>query len=485
MRNLTYLAALAVVLTASGCREQVVKAQEHGRDIEVTVYNMDFAMVREVRPIDLKQGISRVGFPNVSKELDQQSVLFGWKGKDQPAEVLSSRFDLGIGNSERLLERFVGQKVELVRYDNDGQEAERISGVLQTAEPGNVVLLAEGKYLINPPGTIEAPSDSGIVTVPQLSAEFEAAKPVKTDVVVSYVTGGLSWSADYVATLDPKSDQMNLECWASVTNRTGSAFPQAKINFAVGAPNNYLLQANRKSYRVSGDDFSLNDKDAESRVLPSAKVAVTAPMTSGESYVYPSKSTATLSPDQINRVKMMSSLTVPIKRDYNLTLPYVYPGGYYDAEWDGKTRRNSVMAISFFNREKDGLGLPLPSGGIRVYEGESGDSTRYMGSSSVINTPKDAKVIASLAESMDVYGIAKLVKKQRVDRRTSRRLMQVELHNAKQVDVELRVVQQIYGVVKMTGETHKRSKSTPGYYEWTVKIPAGGKTTLGYTVDMR
>ncbi|HVL38054.1 MAG TPA: DUF4139 domain-containing protein, partial [Fimbriimonadaceae bacterium] len=285
MGRMLILSALAVGLGAAGCA-LTAKAKEQPHEarktIQLTVYSQDFAVVKESRPVTLSEGLNRIGITGISKQLDQDSLIFEW---DKPGpQVVSSTYDLGAGNSQHLLQRFVGRQVELVRYGEHGGVAERLQGVLQLAEPGQVVLKVGDQLLINPPGTIIAPTDTGIVAIPQLTAEVQSKSNESADMNVTYLTRGMSWNADYVATLKPDSDEIQLECWATVTNTTGADYPEAEITFVAGSPNRAVV-ANAKR-RALHDGYAYAAEAAVSRAVPALGGA---PVAVGELYAYPRK----------------------------------------------------------------------------------------------------------------------------------------------------------------------------------------------------
>ncbi|MBX3119056.1 MAG: DUF4139 domain-containing protein [Fimbriimonadaceae bacterium] len=478
--NLTPLILLALASTfMPGCSKadaqtstEVVK--NGPRQIELLVYANDFGMVRETRDVDLKQGRVKVGLQDVSKMLDQNSVLFSWPDKTD-AQVVSSTYDIGIGNSARLLERFVGKEIDLVYRGDNGKESERITGILQVAEPGNVVVKAGDKFIVNPNATIEASTGSGIVAIPQLSAEIESKANATAKMGVTYLTGGLSWHADYTATLVPGVEAMGLECWATVTNMTGTDFPNASIKFVAGSPNRVL--ANRSSWgsTTGGGGFATNDLARKERISESFG----APETMGELYAYPYKSTATIKQDQMNRVRMMGADKVTIIRDYNIRLPYIYREGFYG---NPDQRLSATLALNFTNDEKSGLGLPLPGGSMRVYEPDKDGNMRYIGAASISDTQKDARVNATLTNVFDLYALAKQTAVKRIDKKTVSRQLEVKLFNEKDTTVELRLVQDFGGIWKITTESEPSTRLSASMAQWKIKLNPGEKKTLSYTV---
>lgn len=488
-RETPFLLAALAALTTYGCsRAQAQTATTPANtdpqrgQIELTVYAGDFGMVRETRKVDLQPGRVRVGLQGVSKQLDQNSVLFNWPAT-KDAKVVSSTYDLGMNSSGRLLERFLGQEVELVYRGQDGKEGERIKGVLEVADPGNIVVKTDGKYIVNPDATIEAPTATGIVTIPQLSAEVESKSGGSTDLDVSYMTGGLSWSADYTATLAPDQDTLKLECWATVTNKTGTDFPEAKISFVAGAPNR-VLNESRYDYDVSGrmDASSLRKAPVAS---PQVQMngGFNAPQAMGEMYAYPYKSTATIRQDQMNRVRMMGSDEVRVKRVYSIALPAVYRE-YAEFNANPDQRLTATMGINFANEKGAGLGLPLPAGAIRVYEPDSGGAARYVGAAGIGDTPKDAKVSLELTNVFNIYARARQISAQKIDKKHTRRTVEVTITNEKAKDTEVRLAEPFGGLWKIDSETDKSMRLNASSNQWVIKVPAGGEKKLRYTVTL-
>ena len=481
MKNVTPILLLALAgLAGHGCgraEAQTPKAAaEPGREaVELTVYADDFGMVRETRRVELPAGRGRVGLLGVSKSLDQQSVMFSWP-KASDARVVSSTYDLGVGNSGRLLQRFLGKPVDLVYRGQDGREGERIRGVLEVADPGNVVVRTDGKYVVNPQATIEAPADAGIVTIPQLSAEVESGRGGSTDLGVSYMTNGLSWNADYTLTLAPEGGTLGLECWATVTNRTGTDFPDAKISFVAGSPNRAVRN------RDKTQDYEARAVGKVELQAPAAmNRAFSEPRAMGEMYAYPYKSTATIRQDQMNRVRMMGSEGVAVRRVYSIALPAVYRD-YAEFNANPDARLTATMGINFANSRGAGLGLPLPAGAVRVYEPDATGAARYIGAASIGDTPKDARVSLELTNSFDVYARARQVSVQKVDKKHVRRTVEVTVSNEKPKPTEVRLVQSLGSAWRIESETLKGTKANASQNQWTLAVPAGGETKLRYSV---
>lgn len=480
---------LYVTVRSNAVRKPLVKADSERQQLQLTVYKQDFGMVREVRPMDLTAGSNRLHVTDVSKLLDPQSVLLQWQGEGANLpQLVAHAYDLGVENSDALLKRYVGKEVELVRYGENGHEAERQKGKL-VVEGGGMVLQSDDKFIVNPHGTIVAPTNPDIIPIPQLTVQAESQAQQSTNLEVAYLTRGLSWSADYVATLVPDKDQLKLEAWATVTNRTGADYPTAKVTLIAGTPNRAVQDESRKQrdmeYKLAA---SKPAGLGEGPFGSGRSVAIASPEVAGEFHAYPVKTPTTIVQEQMNRLLMLSSDHVTIERDYSARTPqlYAYDYDYGYAGWGKRpTRVPVVAAVTFFNREANGLGQPLPAGSLRFYEPDASGSLRYVGAATVADTPEDEKINVTLSNSFDLYLESRLVKSQRLDKKTVRKTVEFTLHNRKKTPVTVRVVQNFGSTWKIVSEPQKNTKLDAYTAQWKFPAPADSKSDVQVTVDLK
>lgn len=464
------------------------------RSVALTVYAQDFGMVREVRPQTLAAGANNLQLRDVSKKLDPESVLLRWQGGDaaRNPQLLAHAYDIGVGDGDGLLKRYLGKPVDLVRYGADGHEAERQSGTLMNDSGGQIVLQSGGKFYVNPPGTIVASAASGIVTIPQLSVQADSPAAQTAPLEVAYLTRGLSWSTDYVGTISPGDEALSLECWATVTNRTGTDYPLADVTLIAGSPNRAAQEAPAGSGGYPGGAYDMN---AHARVAASPRMqnalsapnlAGGAPTTAGEFHAYRIARPTTVVQEQMNRLLLLSSARVPVRRDYSATPPALSPwdyGGEYGAIGGVPKRGDVVSSLTFFNKVADGLGAPLPAGTLRLYEPDASGALRYAGAAGIENTPRDQKITVTLANAFDVFTEWRLVKSQKLGKHTLRKQAELVLHNEKSAPVSLRIVQNLGERWKVVAEPLKHVNLDSSRVQWTAPVPARGQVTFRYTVD--
>jgi hypothetical protein len=142
------------------------------------------------------------------------------------------------------------------------------------------------------------------------------------------------------------------------------------------------------------------------------------------------------------------------------------------------------MALTLRNRAKDGLGLPLPQGAIRIYEPDRSGSLRYTGAAAIPNTPRNQKVRMTLARAFDLFTEARVTKVSRIRRRTLRKEVELIAHNEMARGIDLRVVQAFGGRWKIGNASQPYVRLDAGSAQWRVTVPASGEANLRYAVDL-
>jgi len=441
--------------------------------IDLTVYKDDFALIHEKRSVSLTEGSNQVRLDHVSKQLDPNTVTFD---PEHGSEVVATTYDLGVGATAGLIQRLQGKEVELIWASTDGHEGDRLKGILEPAPDGFLIRSGDKVYL-NPAGTLVAPADSDVDMMPGLSVQLASKAAGSQALGMTYLTRGMSWSADYVAHLDPETSTMRLECWASVTNGTGIPYKDASITFVAGSPNRGVRMRAKAEIAGLAEDTSYGGRPDAPATLAAPAMA---PSAVGELYEYPATAPATIGIDQMSRVRMFQAESIPVRFDYNVHLngmsPWTQPGT--------QDRFGAQLAVKFENKKDGGLGLPLPAGGVRVFEND-GKKDRYTGADTMSDVPKDTPVNLSLTKVFDVYAQPTLVKSQKIDKHTVRQTLRIKAHNSKTKEITLRVVNNMYGTPWKAFSGEKPEKLNANEVQWNIVIPANSDKTIETTFDIK
>ncbi|HXH60765.1 MAG TPA: hypothetical protein VNI20_05345 [Fimbriimonadaceae bacterium] len=478
LRHFLFIAGIAMAgVTLEGCTAaaaQQAKGQPQS-DVELVVFANDFAMVNDVRNVSLRSGLNDVSLTGVSDMIDPSSAVYFWpEGKSH--DVVSSTYERGLQSGRDLLAANIGKRVSLVYRGQDGRVAEREEGVLESANPGDIIVQVGDKHVFNPDATIEVPDSDGTATVPGLRAQIDSKSSGVDTLGVSYLTRGLSWSADYVAVLPADEEKMDLQAWATISNRTGTTFNASSIHFVAGSPNRSAIAG------LSKDEGVLYSNRQMAELSKSADQKPRQIESLGELHAYPYEARATVSPNQDSRVEMLQA-NVGVSRDYAVRLSSL--GSYYENYGRPEQRVPATLSIAFKNSEQQGLGSPLPAGKVRFYEPGKNSALRYIGAAGISDTPKDAKQTLTISNVFDVYAERTVSQATRVDKHTVSRTVSVTVHNEKDHAVDVRLVQDFYQNWKIATESVESKKISAQMAQWTVNVPSGGQVTLTYTVLLK
>ncbi len=481
-------AAMAVIIASTtGCSKATAQAAPtpESHPVELTIYTGGFAMVSEHRPAHLTAGRNKVVLDGISKMLDASSILVDWpKGTAHP-EVIGTTYDLDKSDGNSLIHRLNGKKVELMWPSTNGTQGETVSGRLETSgTDGTFALRTPERLYINPTGTLIAPSDtpSGL---PVLSVQVNSVTEANTQMGVSYLSGGMNWKADYVAKISPNSETADVECWASIDNKTGTSYPDAHITLVAGQPNAQVESGRDSTLTVTGG-VQLNHSTVVGGSTSNGSVALrNAPrMELGDMYAYKISSLASVSNDQTNRVSVLGTRTVPINRSYSISVPE--PSELAEGTKDGTNgpRLSAESSIAFMNVASSNLGIPLPGGQVRVYERDASGAEQFVGSDGLTDTTKGSHVRLNLATAFDVFGSAKVVSKTSLPRHHWRYVVEASVSNERKVNAPVLLSQPMGGVRKLISESTKGESLSASMHQWRLVMKPGETRKITYTLEM-
>ena len=310
---------------------------------------------------------------------------------------------------------------------------------------------------------------------PTLVTQLNNSSPSPQDVVLSYLTGGLSWKADYVAELNAEDNRIDLLGWVTLNNHSGTTYQNAKMQLVAGDVNR-VKQEYRKA--VSRGAVLMNE------------MADSAPMAEEglfEYHLYTLGRPTTIADNQTKQVALMGASGVLVDKEFLLQgNDYYYRSSHGDI---GQKMKIGVF-VKLENREKTGMGMPLPKGIVRVYKKDKAGNAQFIGEDRIDHTPKNETIKLKLGDAFDITAD----KKQTNFRKHSasgkyhyafESSYEIKLKNAKNQPVTVVVREPIPGDWEMKEETQPHEKVASGTAEWKIVIPAEGNTTLKYRVMIR
>lgn len=466
--GLALAAGLALTLTTGA--PQAVLAQISGPD--VTVYNSNIALVKETRQFDLDKGASTVDVTDVPSGIVPDSVHFH-SLTDPDASVLEQNYEYDIVGSEKLLQKYVDQSIQITTEDGSVHAGTLLSGagdvVLQNEEGGVEVFKFDQIRQYSFPALPE-----GLITRPTLVWTVEATKAGKHDVELAYLTNGLNWEANYVLVLAQDSKSLDLDGWITLDNHSGAAYRNARLKLVAG-------DINRVAKAVPIAVFR-QDLAMEAAAAPQVEQRQFA-----EYHLYELQRAVTIKDNQTKQVQFLTTSGVPSKKTYtyDASTPYGGYGPIYDPGF-GNTGNTKVDVSLTFNTGEKGVNAQLPRGVVRMYQADVDGSPLLIGEDQIDHTAKGEDVTLTIGQAFDLVGERKQTDFKRISDNVVEESYQIELRNQKEKDaVTIRVVEHLsrgvnWQIIDASSEDYTKTDSST--IEWQMPVPAKGKAMITYTV---
>ncbi len=456
-----FAAAVAAAVSVSAFADEKVSREEDRTEVAVTIYNDSLALIREVRKVALDKGDNRIGLRDVSGKMRPETAsLRALSGG--AFRLVEQNFDFDLLTPQKLLEKYVGKTITVIKTNPaTGAETREEAQVLATNS--GVVLKYADRIETGVPGRIAYGAIPGnLRDRPTLVVQVESDTAGAREVELSYLSGGLSWRADYVATLSRDESKLDLAGWVTLTNQSGTGYANAKLQL------------------VAGD---LNRVREERRTDFAAKTVMAAPAPQMaqenlfEYHLYTLGRPTSILDNQTKQVALLSASGVPVRKEYLLTGQNWY---YRSAASDLGTKQTVAVYMEFENRGGE-LGVPLPKGVVRVYKSDSKGNALFVGEDAIDHTAKNEKVRLKLGDAFDVTATRKQTSFRKISSDVYESAYRIELNNAKDVPVTVKVVEPVSGDWEIISESHRHSKGEAHAAVWLITVPTDSKAVLEYT----
>jgi hypothetical protein len=445
------------------------------QSVALTIYNEDLALIKDARSVVLEPGINRLALRDVSARMRPETAQLRSLSHPGAFDLLEQNFDFDLLTPAKLLEKYVGRSVRIVKT-NPTTGAETTESAQVLSANGGVVLKMGDRIETGVPGRIVYDGvPANLRDRPTLVTEMDNRRPGAQNLELSYLSGGLSWQADYVAELSADDSTLYLNGWVTLTNRSGTAYPNAKLQLVAG-------------------DVNRVKEEFRDRMVPAPMAAVATGKVSGmaqeslfEYHLYTLNRPTTLADNQTKQVALLNAAGVPVRKELLVRGADYY---YRSSVGDIGQKLKAGVYVEFANREAAHLGQPLPKGIVRVYKRDSAGNAQFVGEDRIDHTPKNEKVRLHLGDAFDVTADKKQTDFRRREPTNkasyvSESAYEIVVRNAKTEAVTVTVREPVPGDWQMLEESQPHAKVAAGTAEWQVRVPAGGSTTLKYRVLVR
>jgi len=434
------------------------------REVSLTIYNKNIALIEHVRPISSPAGRQRIEFAGVSAQIVPETVSFV-----APNVVLiEQNFDYDLLTPAKLMEKAVGSQVRLVRVNPaTGAETSETAEVLSTV--GGVVLRIGTRIEVLrednlPTRVIFDKVPENLRAQPTLSVLINASKPVNEVARLTYLSRGFTWAADYVAVFDEPKSTTSMQGWITLHNTSGTSFANARTQLVAGDVN--LVASEEQWWTNWQQRRSTNQRSSGTEGSGREQL--------GDYYIYPIKQLTTVANNQTKQVSFLDAGAVKASKGYELT--------FYGFQSNTEPQSAEVR-MRFANSKAGGMGEQLPSGVVRIYMRDARGQPQFVGEDHIGHTSAGSEMALKIGDAFDVTVQPTLVQTRRITKRKAEYDMSYLVRNARSTPSVVTLRQ--YGLWR-ENEVLKESISgrriDSGAFAWDVPVPANDETTLTFTV---
>ena len=440
-------------------------------ELSLTVYNSDIALVRDVRNLNLSRGVGNLRFMDIAATVNPTTVHFRSLTEPQQVSVLEQNYEYDLLEPDKLLRKYVGREVTLMRNRTvDGttrQEEVKALLLSYNQQPvwkiGNEIVTGIGADHIRFPELPET-----LYSRPTLIWTVQNDGAAKHRVEASYLAQRLSWNADYVLTVARDDKAADLNGWVTLTNNSGTAFKNAKLQLVAGDLNRVRQQLAR-----------MRDEAVAERVPASAAANMTQEAFS-DYHLYSMGRKTTINNAQTKQVSLLEGTDVPVTKRYVVEGQQWY---YHNQRHPGAPIKDLVQVYyQFKNEEKGGLGIPMPAGVLRVYQQDSKGGVQFVGEDRIMHTPKDETLNVKIGNAFDVVCERNQIDFQRISSNVYEFEYEITIRNHKATAVSVEVNEPIGGSWRMLRSSHEWTKTAAWAAQFKVPVAQDGSAVLKYRV---
>jgi len=457
---------LAVSLASAAEAAQVAVGRDVQTDVMVTIYNGNLGLVKDVRQTRLPTGLHETEFTDVAAQIDPTTVHL--KSLTDPAglRILEQNYEYDLLSSGKLMEKYVGRMVRL--YNTDGTYLE--AKLLATAGP---VFEINGQIHLGHNGRLVLPSlPDNLVSKPTLVWLLRNAIAGPQRVEASYLTGGITWKADYVMVINAADTKSDVTGWVTIDNRSGATYGNASLKLVAGDVNRAV--EGRRAARLMDVAAKAASNQEAARDFKSEGFF--------EYHLYTLDGRTTIKDNQTKQLTLMAAADVPVVKQ----LIYYGAQDYYRTSYGLPMSNQKVgVYLDIKNSQENRLGLPLPKGKVRVYKADASGSQQFVGEDWIDHTPRDERVMIKMGDAFDVVG----ERTQKEWRKIGSNLYEVEweisLRNHKKDDQTVTVIEPVPGDWQVLTSTHAWEKPEAHTLKFQVPVVKEGASRLTYRVRLR
>jgi hypothetical protein len=486
------------------------------QDVQITVYNQNFALVRETRTVDLKKGDNFVKVEDIAAWIDPTSVHFVSRTAPNSVVIREQNYQYDLLNPVSIVNKSVGKKVALRHVLQD--RVETISGTLlnpatmavpqtgtdqprrsyyggqtfagsgissygapMSLTPSVLAIETDQGIIVNPQGELViAEKPEGLISKPVLNWKLACTKGGKHETELSYITSQVNWQADYVAVANKDDTNVDLSGWVTLENHAGCPFQNAGLQLMAGDVRRIQPQEPRGEYMYAGMAAAPSSGPGpQFREQPFF-----------EYHLYSLEGKTTVANNETKQLSLLTADEVPVKKVYLYDALRQWWSSWLSGRYGGRpgegrdtsAQKKVNVMLELKNSKENHLGMPLPKGRVRVYKADDQRRLQFIGEDQIDHTPRDEKVRLWVGDAFDIVAEHKRTNYTVIATDVTEEEFQVSLRNHKDNDITVTVVEYVPGDWEVLQKTHEFTKKDAHTIEFDVPVPKDKEAKLTYRV---
>ena len=458
-RQIILLTIVCIAACSTGFAAPV-RLPEQG--VALTIYNEDFAVVRESRRIAFEQGVNTIKFTDVASAIDPTSVNFQCLSSPGAVSILEQNYEYDLVSASSLLKRYIDRNVTVILKGSGADTGKELTGVLLVAMDDNLILKSQvGDIELSDTNSIEEISlkelPDDLVTRPTLVWLANAKEKGRQLCQTTYTTGRIGWDADYSAVLNADETKIDFTGWVTIDNKSGATYKDAVIKLIAGDVRRLIEPEPRYPERMVARGMRAGVAGFEEKPFM-------------EYHLYTLSRKSTINNNQVKQIEFIEpALGVPTNK------LYIY---------ERSQRSDKVqIKLEFENTTENNLGIALPKGKVRVFKKDPADEMlEFVGEDKIDHTARKEKLSLYIGNAFDVVPEHTLLDSKR-SRRMRRETHKIELRNRKDEAVTVFVDEKFPSRVnwRIDDSTHKYEKRDAHTARFEIKLRADSTATIQYT----
>ncbi len=460
------LATLAIgFLTAGPVGAQAVSTAGDQTALEVTVYNSNLGLIKDTRRLNLPPGRGELRFMDVAAQIIPETVHVKPLKSPDAFHVLEQNYEYDLISPNKLLDKYVGRKIKIVDFNEYQDRKTTVEAELLSNNEGQVYRI-NGEIFLGHPGYKVLPQlPEDLIARPTLSWILEGGPGGAQQAEASYLTGGISWKADYVMVLDQDDAGGDLSGWVTLNNQSGATYKDARLKLVAGQVNR-APEPRRRAPAAAGVQTAPAPPPMEGREF-------------FEYHIYTLPRPTTIKNKQQKQVSLLSAQGLSMAKELMAT----GRSGWFMAPFDPRQSKIPVeVFLRFKNSKENKLGMALPGGVMRVYKKDHQNSLQFVGEDRLEHTPRDEEIRLKLGQAFDVVCERVQSDYKKISSRQHESEWTIHLRNHKKTRETVALLESFPDHWEMISNSQPFKKVSASTVRFEVDLPADGEVKLAYRV---